>query len=175
MRRIPGVVVGIVKSRDDPRGEGRLQLEFPWLPGTQRSGWAPVGAALAGSGRGAFFMPELEDEVLVAFEHGDFDHPFIVGFLWNGVDRPPETDPNNRVILTPGGHTLRFEDGADKKVIIRSSSGHEILLDDSAAGQKISIKTKAGQSLVLDDKIPSAELKGGGRTLSLRGGQVRIS
>jgi uncharacterized protein involved in type VI secretion and phage assembly len=175
MRRIPGVVVGIVKSRDDPRGEGRLQLEFPWMPGSQRSGWAPVGAALAGASRGAFFMPELDDEVLVAFEHGDFDHPFIVGFLWNGVDRPPETDPNNRVILTPGGHTLRFEDGNGKKIIIRSSSGHEIVLDDSATGPKISITTRAGQSLVLDDQASSAELKGGGRTLTLRGGQVLIA
>ncbi len=175
MRRIPGVVVGTVKSLDDPRGEGRIELEFPWLPGPQRSGWAPVAAALAGSGRGAYFMPELEDEVLVAFEHGDFDHPFIVGFLWNGVDRPPETDPSNRVILTPGGHTIRLEDGNDKKVIVRSNSGHEIVLDDSAAGQKISVKTKLGQSLVLDDRLSSAELKGGGRTLALIGGQVLIS
>ena len=57
-----------------------------------RSAWAPVAAPLAGKKRGAFFMPELGDEVLVAFEHGDFDHPFIIGFLWNGVDTPPETD-----------------------------------------------------------------------------------
>jgi uncharacterized protein involved in type VI secretion and phage assembly len=176
MKTFPGVVIGIVKSLDDPQGEGRIQLQFPWLEESHRSAWAPVAVPLAGKSRGAFFMPEPEDEVLVAFEHGDFDHPFIIGFLWNGVDRPPESDPQNRIILTPGGHTLRFEDGDNvKKIIIKSSSGHEISLDDTAGGQTISLKTKGNQNLVLDDKDQSIQLQGGGRILALRGGQVQIS
>jgi uncharacterized protein involved in type VI secretion and phage assembly len=177
MKTFPGVVIGIVKNLDDPAGEGRLQLQFPWLEQSHRSAWAPVAAPLAGKSRGAFFMPELEDEVLVAFEHGDFNHPFIIGFLWNGVDRPPESDPKNRVILTPGGHTLRFEDGDNaKKIIIKSSSGHEIILDDGIAGQTITLKTKGNQKIVLDDKPPSSiRLEGGGRILALSNGQVQIS
>ena len=103
MKRHPGVVVATVKSLDDPRGEGRIQIEFPWLPDITEHPWAPIAAPLAGGERGMFFMPEPKDEVLVAFEHGDFDHPFVVGFLWNGVDRPPESDTHNRVIVTPGG------------------------------------------------------------------------
>jgi uncharacterized protein involved in type VI secretion and phage assembly len=176
MRTVPGVVTGIVKRVDDPKRLGRVQLGFPWLNPSYRTDWAPIAAPLTGKSRGAFFMPEIEDEVLVSFEHGSFDHPFIVGFLWNGEHKPPETDLKNRVILTPGGHTLRFEDGNAKKIILRSSRGHEVVLDDSPAGQTITVKTRGGQSLVLDDKAGgSIELRGGGRILALRAGQVQIS
>ena len=174
MKRVPGVVIGLVTSVNDPLGEGRIQLKFPWLD-LDDSSWAPIAAPMAGGKRGAFLMPEVDDEVLVAFEHGDFNHPFVVGFLWNGVDKPPETDPKNRVLLTPGGHTIRLEDGTDKKLIVRSSSGHEIALDDSAAGQQLSIKTKGGLTLTMDDKQSSIRLQGGGRILAMQGGQVQIS
>jgi uncharacterized protein involved in type VI secretion and phage assembly len=174
MKRVPGVVIGLVTSVNDPLGQGRIQLKFPWLD-LDDSGWAPIAAPMAGGKRGAFFMPEVDDEVLVAFEHGDFNHPFVVGFLWNGVDKPPETDPKNRVLVTPGGHTIRLEDGTDKKLIVRSSSGHEIALDDSAAGQQLSIKTKGGLTLTMDDKQSSIRMQGGGRILAMQSGQVQIS
>lgn len=100
-------------------------------------------------------MPEQDDEVLVAFEQGDFDHPYIVGFLWNGRDLPPESNAQIRTVVTPGNHTLRFEDtdGA-KKIIVRSSGGLEITLDDT------------------DQSI---QLQGGGRILAMRNNQVQIS
>ena len=79
MKRYPGVVTGIVKNLSDPEGQGRIELVFPWLSDSVRSSWAPVASMLAGKDRGAFFMPEIDDEVLVAFEHGDMNHPFIVG------------------------------------------------------------------------------------------------
>jgi uncharacterized protein involved in type VI secretion and phage assembly len=146
MKRYPGVVIGIVKSLDDPDGQGRMQVQFPWLSESQLSGWAPVAAPLAGKNRGMFFMPEIDDEVLVAFEHGDFDHPYIVGYLWNGVDTPPESDSENRVVVTPGGHTLRFEDAdGGKKVILKSSNGHQIVLDD--AGTTVVVQLKGGGSI----------------------------
>ncbi len=91
MKKMSGVVIGIVKSLDDPERLGKIELQFPWLSEVHRSAWAPVAAPMAGKKRGVFYMPELGDEVLVAFEHGDFDHPFIIGYLWNGVDTPPET------------------------------------------------------------------------------------
>jgi len=173
MRRYPGVVIGIVKEIDT---QGRLQLEFPWLAQSYRSAWAPVATPLAGKQRGQFFMPEIDDEVLVAFEHGDFDHPFVVGFLWNGVDTPPETTNKNRVIKTPGGHELRFEDQDNaQKIMIKSSSGHQIVLDDAPTAQSITVKTKLGQSLVLDDNKQLAELKGGERTPTLHAGMVQIA
>jgi uncharacterized protein involved in type VI secretion and phage assembly len=154
MKQYPGVVTGIVKNLNDPAGQGRIELQFPWLSDSLRSYWAPVAAPLAGKQRGVFFMPKVDDEVLVAFEHGSFDHPYIVGYLWNGVDTPPESDPENRVVVTPGGHTLRFEDGGGKKVILKSSSGQTITLDDSDG---------------------SITLEGGQRILKMSNGLVQIS
>lgn len=175
MKTYPGVVVGIVKNVDDPLGEGRLQLEFPWLDETVRSYWAPVAAFLAGKQRGAFFMPEVEDEVLVAFDHGNFAHPYVVGFLWNGAKKPPESDIKNRVLLTPGGHTLRFEDGNNKKVILKSSSGHQVVLDDSSGVQSITIKTPGNLQLELSDLTQSIKLQGGGRKIEISNGTIQIT
>jgi uncharacterized protein involved in type VI secretion and phage assembly len=175
MKRYPGVVTGIVKCLNDPEGQGRIKLQFPWLSDSLRSSWAPVASALAGKERGAFLMPEIDDEVLVAFEHGDFDHPFIVGFLWNGVDTPPETTNQNRVIKTPGGHQLRFEDkdGA-KRVVLKSNGGHQIEIDDTA--QTITIKTNSGnQFIVLNDALQSVTVRGGGRMVELAGGLIQMT
>jgi uncharacterized protein involved in type VI secretion and phage assembly len=166
MRRQSGVVIGIVKSLDDPREEGRIQVEYPWLGEGQRSGWAPVAVPLSGGGRGMYFMPEPEDEVLVAFEHGDFNHPFIVGFLWNGQDSPPESDRKNRVIVTPGGHTLRFEDDeAAKKVIIQSDGGQRVELKDQPA--TITVETSNGNKIEITD-TPA------GVAISVPQGQVSV-
>jgi uncharacterized protein involved in type VI secretion and phage assembly len=176
VKRISGVVVGIVKSLQDDGGQGRIQLQFPHLPGGPKSALAPVAAALAGKNRGAFFMPEIDDEVLVAFEQGDINHPYIVGFLWNGVDTPPESDPKNRVMLTPGGHTLRFQDGdGSKKVILQSSSGHKITLDDTQAGQTMTLQTNGNQTITMNDLQQSITLSGGGRIITMAKGLVQIS
>jgi uncharacterized protein involved in type VI secretion and phage assembly len=157
MRQQIGVALGIVTNLKDPQGEGRIKVKFTSFPdGGPESAWAPIAVPLAGGSRGMFFMPEKNDEVLLAFDRGDFDHPYVIGFLWNGVDKPPEPNPKNRVILTPGGHTLRFEDSDNaKKIIIRSSGGLEITLDDNAAS-------------------PSIQLSGGGRSLVLKDGKVEI-
>ena len=175
MNRCAGVVPGIVKNLDDPEQLGRLELQFPKLDPTLRSYWARVSATLAGKDRGAFLMPEIDDEVLVAFEDGDFDHPYVIGFLWNGVDTPPETTNKNRVIKTPGGHQLRFEDtdGA-KKVILKSNGGSQIEIDDTA--ETITIQTQSGnQSIVLSDNTQSITLRGGQRMVQMIGGFILMS
>jgi uncharacterized protein involved in type VI secretion and phage assembly len=178
MSRMQGVVVGIVKSVQDPQNLGRVQVFFPWLSDDNRSQWARMATLMTGPKRGSWFMPEVDDEVLVAFEHGDVQHPYIVGFLWNGADKPPESDCKNRVILTPGGHTLRFEDtDNNKKIIIRSSNGHTIALDDTPGGQTITLTTKINQQMVeLDDKGQgSIKLQGGGRSIVMQAGVVQIT
>ena len=175
MKKISGVVIGLVQNLNDPERQGRVQLQFPWLSEAHRSAWAPVAAPMAGKKRGVFYMPELGDEVLVAFEHGDFDHPFILGYLWNGVDTPPETNNGNRVIKTPGGHELRFEDtdGA-KKVIVKSNGGHQVEIDDTA--QTITIQTQSGnQSIILSDTTHSITLRGGQRMVQMIGGMILMS
>lgn len=172
MKKYPGVVPGIVKNLADPQGLGRIELQFNKIPDAIRSSWARVAAPMAGNNRGAFLMPEIDDEVLVAFEDGDFDHPYIVGFLWNGVDVPPETTNQNRVIKTPGGHELRFEDTAgQKKVILKSEGGHRVEIDDSA--QTITVRANSGnQSIVLDDATQSVTIRGGGRMVKMSTGLI---
>lgn len=107
---MPGVVIGIVKSLDDPDGEGKIKLEFPWLEEGAESAWAPIAAPFAGKDRGAFYHPEVGDEALVAFDQGDFAHPYIIGFLWNGVDRPPTDDSHLRLFRSVNGHEVAIYD-----------------------------------------------------------------
>src|SRR5262249_25494326 len=152
MKRMDGVVIGIVKQIDAKNG--RLKVDYPWMDPPIRSGWAPVASLMAGKNRGVFFMPEIDDEAVIMFEHGDGNHPYVVGFTHNGVDTPPETDLKNRVIMTPGGHTLRFEDGDNKKVILQSNSG---------------------QKITLDDQNNSITIQGGGRIITMSNGMVQIS
>lgn len=154
MAQMKGVVTGTIVSTSDPEGQGRVQVGLRFLGGESNSYWAPVATLMSGGGRGSWFMPEVGDEVLVAFQQDDVAHPFVIGCLWNGQDKPPETDVKNRVLLTPGGHTLRFEDGGGKKVILKSSSGQTITLDDSES---------------------SITLEGGGRSLKMSNGVVEIS
>jgi len=153
MKQYNGVVIGIVKEIDPTLG--RIKVDFPLLKPPQRSNWAPVASLLGGKKRGVFFMPEIDDEVLLAFDQGDFDHPYVLGFLWNGADPSPESNGKNRVIVTPGGHTLRFEDSdGEKRTILRSSGGQEI---------------------ILDDKDQSIQLRGGGRALLMKDDKVQIT
>jgi len=176
MKRIPGVVVGIVKSLKDDSGQGRILLEFPHLPDGPKSAMAPVATPMAGKNRGFYYMPEIEDEALVSFEYGDINFPRIVGYMWNGLDKPPETDSKNRIFLSPGGNTLRFEDKDDaKKIILKSSSGHQVVLDDSASENSITIQTKGSLSVTLSDAKKSITLSGGGRLITMSNGTVQIS
>jgi uncharacterized protein involved in type VI secretion and phage assembly len=172
---LSGVVVGVVKEVDARLA--RIKVDFTWMSPPQRSAWAPIASLMSGNTHGAYFLPEIDDEVLLAFEHGEFDHPYVVGFLWNGQDAPPESDAKLRVIVTPGKHKLRFVDTDNaRKVVVESSSGHTVTLDDSPAGQSVTVKTAmGGQSVVLDDKTQSIELRGGGRIIALRAGKVQIS
>jgi uncharacterized protein involved in type VI secretion and phage assembly len=105
-----GVLVGQVVDRDDPQGEGRIRVSFPTFSDGMESTWATIAYPMAGGGRGFRFSPEIDDECLVAFDRSDPDHPYIVGFLHNGVDRPPSDDPHERVIASVNGHRIVFHD-----------------------------------------------------------------
>jgi phage baseplate assembly protein gpV len=110
MARINGVVVGTVKDVNDPDGLGRVRVQFPWMGGRNQGYWAPVATPMAGGKRGVWFMPEQGDEVLVAFDHGSVHHPFIIGYCWNGKDKPPETDPHWRLFCSVQGHEIAVYD-----------------------------------------------------------------
>ena len=103
--RIHGVVVGIITDNNDPEELGRVRVSFPWRGERDQSRWARVATLMAGNDRGTFFLPEVEDEVLVAFDRGDMNHPYVIGTLWNGVDTPPETnsDGSNNICCPSSG------------------------------------------------------------------------
>ncbi|MCA9605987.1 MAG: type IV secretion protein Rhs [Myxococcales bacterium] len=131
----PAVVVDVA----DPDGQGRVRVRLPWVAedeGEQATAWARLSTLMAGAGRGTWFVPEPEDEVLVAFVAGDPRWPVVVGALWNGVDTPPET-----------------MDGAGQNDVrsITSRAGHVLTFDDTAGAEKVELKTKLGHTLTLDD------------------------
>lgn len=159
MNKINGVVIGIVKDLDDPKKLGRIEVAFPWLPETNQSFWARIATTMAGANRGTWFMPEKEDEVLVAFERGDPDHPYIIGFLWNGQDKPPNQDitPEVRRIKTVSGHILEFDDRAGQtRILIKTQGGQQIELQDLPSG--ISFSTTAGNQITITDLPPQINI-----------------
>lgn len=162
-KRIEGVVMGIVTNNQDPERLGRVKIKFPWLSDSDESYWARVATLMAGKDRGTFFLPEVGDEVLVAFDHGDINHPYVIGALWNGVDTPPETNAdgknNIRKIKSRSGHELIFDDNGEQKkekIEIHTKAGHTIILDDSTGKEKIEVKDKTGNNSIVIDSVQNA-------------------
>jgi uncharacterized protein involved in type VI secretion and phage assembly len=158
--RVAGVVIGLVKDVDDPEGVGRVRVTFPWLDPDAVSGWAPVAAPMGGNDRGYYYMPEVDDEALVAFEHGDLDHPFVIGFLHNGVDKPPTggIDTKVRRVKSVAGHVVDLDDrSGSEKVHVRTNGGHVLDLRDNDT--TIELTTSGGQRLTMTDRPASIELK----------------
>lgn len=133
--RITGVVIGVVTNNQDEEGMGRVKVRFPWLSEADESHWARIAAPMAGKERGVYFLPEVDDEVLVAFEHGDVRFPYVLGALWNGIDKPPADNGdgknNLRVIKSRSGHTIKLndEDGKETIEIIDKSEKNSIVID----------------------------------------------
>jgi len=145
--RSPGVgeriVIGIVTNNQDPDSMGRVKVKFPWLDDQQESNWARVLGIGGGNERGILYLPEIDDEVLVAFELGDIDHPFILGGLWNGQDKLPEDQ----------GQLL---DGSKvKRRIHKSRDGHFFVFEDVDGAGGITIQDRKGNII----KVESADDK----------------
>jgi uncharacterized protein involved in type VI secretion and phage assembly len=175
-----GIVIGIVSSLEDPEQIGRVRVRFPHLQ-DQESDWARLVTLMAGADRGSRFVPEVDDEVLVAFEQGDPRRPYVLGALWSKTDTPPvddgnQTDNNWRYIRSRSGHVLRFDDtdGAEKVEIIDKDEAHKIVIDTS--GDKIEIICDSGDVSVTADagkvEVSASEVKiesSGNMTLSAAG------
>ncbi|MCE8427100.1 MAG: phage tail protein [Candidatus Methanoperedens sp.] len=138
-----GVTIAkVINNKDDPEKIGRVQIEFPGR-GKPDNNWAWVVSPMAGNNKGFFFLPDVNDEVLVAFEHGDINQPCILGVIWNEKDRPPgknENGENNiKMIRSRSGHVIRMDDtkGKEKIEIIDKSENNRIIID--TAENKISI------------------------------------
>lgn len=162
--KIFGVVVGIVTNNQDPEQLGRVKVIYPWLSASEESHWARIATLMAGKDRGSFYLPEVDDEVLVAFEHGDVRFPYVIGMLWNGKDKPRYNNAggknDERVITSRSGHELVFNDNDQQgKVVIHTKKNHTITLDDTTGGEKISIVDKGGNSIEIDSSQNSIAVK----------------
>jgi uncharacterized protein involved in type VI secretion and phage assembly len=134
-----GVYPALVSDIRDPDGRGRVKVKFPWISdsaGGAYEVWARLATLMAGPNRGTWFVPDPNDEVLVAFEFGDPRRPYVVGALWNGVDSPPES-----------------MDGAGRnfKKVIRSRNGVKVTLDDTDGQEQFVCETPGGQKVTLKD------------------------
>jgi uncharacterized protein involved in type VI secretion and phage assembly len=154
--RLVGVYPALVTDVQDPDGQGRVQVSLPFVnavEGPPAAAWARLATFMAGANRGSWFIPEVNDEVLVAFLAGDARHPVVIGALWNGVDAPPETmdaDNNLRSITSRSGHRLLFDDSlAAEKVVLETRGGHRLTLDD-AAGGTVTVQHSNGASITID-------------------------
>jgi uncharacterized protein involved in type VI secretion and phage assembly len=158
-----GVYPARVTDVVDPDQQGRVKVRLPWSPdagGNNYEAWARLATMMGGNNRGTFFIPDVDDEVLVAFEGGNPRRPYVVGALWNGQDAPPEQ-----------------MDGAGKNDLktILSRQGVRITLDDTDGAVKLRLETPGGQSIVLSDADNSIEADdSNGNSIRMDAGGITI-
>jgi uncharacterized protein involved in type VI secretion and phage assembly len=172
-RRIDGLVVALVSDVKDPSQLGRVRLTFPWLDKDFTSNWARVVQTGGGSSRGLYVLPEVNDEVIVGFELGDFDSPYVIGGLWNGTDKPPKLSTDvvdastgeikARAFVSRKGHKLEFVE--DSGITLTSGDG-SVLITLDATNQNIQITSgktvtvKAANGISFDAGSGTLEFKG---------------
>ena len=194
---INGVAVAIVRENRDPSGLARVKVSFPWHSRPDESYWARLATPMTGKQFGTFFLPEVDDEVLVAFERGDIRFPFVVGSLWNGDRKPPVTNADGRndirTIRTRKGHALTFDDGVKGRLRLELNDGKAITIDDGGItidaenGNRIVIGSASGvttieaastlrirASQIAIEASGAVDIKAGG-TLTLRGSLIAIN
>lgn len=176
--RFFGVTVGIVTNLNDPEGLGRVKLKLPWLDDLVETPWARLLAPMAGASRGLALPPEVGDEVLVAFEHGAIEFPYVLGGLWGGRDKPPPAVEAGKVkrrgLTTAAGHSLEFleDDGGGKgAVTLSTATGRSLQISDSEEGLALATTKHV---ITLDDQSGTLEIEALG-TLVLKAGQCKLS
>lgn len=174
-----GVAVAIVSENDDPEGMGRVKLTYPWRDVEDESYWARIAVAMAGDDRGTYFLPEKDDEVLVAFDNGDIRHPYVIGSLWNGQQSPPADNEGSndvRKIRSRSGHELVFDDAdAEASVEITTAGGHTVTLDDASGSEAVTIEDSSGSNTIEFDATQGSLSIEAGATLSIEAPQIEIT
>jgi uncharacterized protein involved in type VI secretion and phage assembly len=162
--RFFGAYPALVKDIKDPDGQGRVKVSLPWSPdgkGGAYEAWARLATLMAGNNRGTWFIPDVNDEVLVLFVAGDPRQPTVVGGYWNGRDSAHES-----------------MDGAAKNAIksIRSRNGVKVTLDDTDGQERMVLETPGGQKVTLKDGPGSVEIiDSNGNSVKLEAAGITVS
>ncbi len=164
--RIQGVALGLVTNNQDPDGLGRVKVKYPWREDSPESFWARIAVMAAGKDRGTTWIPEVGDEVLVAFDKGNIEHPYVLGSLWNGQDTPPEKNADGqndtKLIRSRCGHQIKFfEKQGQESFEIKTNGGHVLLMDDTAGSAQIVIKDNSGNKIEIKSAQNSLTIESG--------------
>ena len=178
--RVNGLMIGIVDDVADKQGHCRVRLRFPTLSEDYVSDWARTVQPGAGDKRGWTLVPEVGDEVLVGFDHGDFRCPFVLGGLFNGKDKPDlggyslidngKHSVDVRRFVSRKGHSLTFSDADGKEKIVVQSQDGKLLVELDVTGNTIKISS-GGKIEVTSTADTTIEAKG---KLTLKGSQVSV-
>jgi uncharacterized protein involved in type VI secretion and phage assembly len=159
-----GIYPALVSDIKDPDGTGRVKITLPWSPdtGSERyEMWARLATLMGGKNRGSWFIPDVNDEVLVAFEAGDPRRPYVLGGLWNGKDSPPQS--------MDGG-------GQNNKKVLRSRNGVKITMDDKSGQEQFIAETPGGQTITMKDGPGSIEIAdSNGNSIKLESSGVTVN
>ena len=159
---VKGVAIALVTQNKDDEGLCRVKVSYPWHDKPRDSYWARLATPMAGNDRGWVSIPEVADEVVVAFERGDLRFPYVLGALWNGKDKPPfdNADGKNdkRMFKSRKKHTLVFDDGAKGVVELVHEKGRKITFDDNG----FAVQDEKGNVVKVDSNS-------GGMTIEAKG------
>lgn len=179
----PGVVVATVTDANDPEQQGRVKVAFPWLSDDYVSDWARTVQPGAGKDRGWMVLPEVGDEVLVAFEQGEIRRPYVLGGLYNGQDTPntggislvdgSSGAINRRSMISRKGHRIDLldEDGKTEGITLTSTGDKvQLLLDHT--GTKVTVHS---DGTVLIEGKQGVVVDAGSSTLDLKGTDIKLT
>jgi uncharacterized protein involved in type VI secretion and phage assembly len=174
-----GVVPAIVSNLKDPEQLGRIKVTFPWLAKESETDWIRVMSSYASGNKGIFFPPEVGDEVLVVFQKGNVNAPYVIGSLWSSKAKPPDKNDggknNVKIIKTRAGHTITFNDEKKKaKIEIKSNAGNTVTLDDASGKEKIEIKDKGGGKIIMDASKKAITIQAGSK-LEIKANDITIN
>jgi phage protein D len=177
--RLPGVVTALVDDNNDPEGQGRVRLRYPWMGDQAVSYWARLMGPGAGKDYGVVWMPQVGDEVLVSFEHGDPAHPIVLGGLWNGTDTIPfdtGSDLDNGKVTYCGftsrtGHKISFFESSSESKIHLMTAGGEVSVVMDGQGKKLEIDSQGDIKIHASGNL---DLVADGNT-TIKGAQVAIN
>ena len=170
---VKGVAIALVTQNKDDEGLCRVKVRYPWHDKPRESYWARLAMPMAGKDRGCVMIPEVGDEVLVAFEREDLRFPYVLGALWNGQDKPPlaNNDGKNdkRIIKSRKKHYLQFDDGASGVVELSHEKGRKIVFDD----QGFMVQDEKGNVVKVDSNSGAMTIEAKGQ-LNIKAAAISI-